>query len=74
MLATELEEARDLEHIEPETRFVDIGFDSLSLVGLAALIAELSGADEFVWTADVETVRDAYTWYCTAMNWPRGES
>ena len=51
----------------------EFGFDSLSMVILASMIEELSGARGNEWTAEVKTLRDAYSWYCTAMNWPREE-
>lgn len=56
--------------VDPDTSLVGLGFDSLSMVELAVLIDDLTGT-ELEWTSTVETVRDAYTWYCTAASCPK---
>jgi RimJ/RimL family protein N-acetyltransferase len=60
--------------IDADAKLEDLGFDSLAMLELVVLIDDLAGGVELDWNVPVVTVRDAYTWYCTAASCPRNLS
>ena len=48
----------------------DLGLDSLNMVELGAIIEELCGPVQFEMLGEIETVREAYAWYCTSQSMP----
>lgn len=52
----------------------DLGFDSLMMVELATIIAGLTESAEFEMMGEVETLGQAFLWYCTASSMPAQES
>jgi RimJ/RimL family protein N-acetyltransferase len=58
-------------NLEEKSRLIeDLDFDSLRMVELAALIEDFAGRTGFEMMGEIETLRDAYMWYCTAASMP----
>jgi RimJ/RimL family protein N-acetyltransferase len=62
----------DTEAVSADARLVeDLHFDSLRMVELGALIADIGGPTSFEMLGEVFTVRDAFQWLCIASSMPR---
>jgi RimJ/RimL family protein N-acetyltransferase len=48
----------------------DLAFDSLMMMELGALVADLLGDVDFEMLGEIATVADAYGWYCTGASMP----
>lgn len=58
--------------IDADARLIDdLNFDSLTMMEFQAVIAGLVGDVDFEMIGEVLTMRDAWTWYSTALSMPR---